>query len=184
MYPQLQKFCRTEKNCKILQRRNTEFTFSLYCYLFGVGPSLTKWVHPTVIFQLIYTCALTRSVSGTDLELIAETSRARNQQNGITGMLLCKDGSVLQVLEGEKTAITALYKKISEDHRITKPLILIQRETIEREFPKWSMGFKNADETESAFKLCARTFPDALPENVSPEVSTISRTFAKVNGLT
>lgn len=136
-----------------------------------------------MIFQLIYTCALTDTVSSEDLEAIAQTSRARNHDRGITGMLLCKDGSVLQVLEGEESAVTELYRTISQDKRVTKPLVLIQRKTNEREFPKWSMGFKNADDTDAAFKLSARTFPDALPDNASPEVGTISRTFARVNGL-
>jgi len=74
-----------------------------------------------VIFQLIYTCALTQSVSCKDLEAIAETSRARNQERAITGMLLCKDGSVLQVLEGETSVVEGLFEKISQYARITKP---------------------------------------------------------------
>lgn len=137
-----------------------------------------------MIFQLIYTCALATPLACDELEAIAVTSRERNLKLGITGILLCKDGSVLQVLEGEKTAILELYQKITSDARISNPLVLIKRMSTEREFPKWSMGYKNADETESAFKLCARSFPDALPLNASPEVDTISRTFARVIGLT
>lgn len=136
-----------------------------------------------MIFQLIYTCALVTPLDCGELEVIAQTARARNLKLGITGILLCKDGSVLQVLEGDKAAVMELYEKITNDARITNPLLLIQRMADEREFPKWSMGFKNADETDSAFKLCARSFPDALPDNASPEVGTIGRTFARVNGL-
>lgn len=136
-----------------------------------------------MIFQLIYTCALTQSVESNDLETIALTSRKRNLERGITGILLCQDGSVLQVLEGDKAAVLELYAKIEKDSRVANPLVLIKRTTIDREFPKWSMGFKNADETNAAFKLCARSFPDVLPDNLSPEVGTIGRTFARVNGL-
>ena len=137
-----------------------------------------------MIFQLIYTCALARPLDCSELEMIAESSRERNLKLGITGILLCKDGSVLQVLEGDKEAVTELYHKITDDSRITKPLVLIKRMATEREFPKWSMGFKNADETDSAFKLCSQSFPDVLPKNPSLEVDTIGRTFARVNGLT
>lgn len=136
-----------------------------------------------MIFQLIYTCALTQAVSTDDLEMIARSSRARNAENEITGILLYKDGSVLQVLEGDKAAVLALYSKIEKDSRITKPLILIQRVAAKREFPNWCMGYKNADESAPAFNLSAESFPDILPENASPEVGTISRTFARVNGL-
>ena len=140
-------------------------------------------VKPIVIFQLIYTCAFTNKLSCSDLEAIAQTSRARNLERGITGILLCKDGSVLQVLEGQKAEVLALYEIIKEDPRITNPLLLIQRTAPRREFPNWSMGFKNANETEAAFQLCARSFPDVLPIDISPEIDTIGRTFARVNGL-
>ena len=160
-----------------------EFTLTTYVHRFGVGPSIIIKVKPTVIFQLIYTCALARQLNCSELKAIAQTSRARNLKLGITGILLCKDGSVLQVLEGDKDAVMELYEKITSDARITNPLILIKRMATEREFPKWSMGFKNADETDSAFKLCAQSFPDVLPDNSSTEVGTISRTFARVNGL-
>ena len=137
-----------------------------------------------MIFQLIYTCAFTNPLSCADLESIAKLSRKRNLDRNITGILLCKDGSALQVLEGEKSAVLALYETIKTDPRVTNLLTLIQRSASEREFPNWSMGFKNADNSEAAFKLCARSFPDALPENASPEVDTIGRTFARVTGLT
>ena len=137
-----------------------------------------------MIFQLIYTCAFTNPLSCTDLESIAQLSRKRNLDRNITGILLCKDGSALQVLEGEKYAVLALYETIKSDPPVTNLLTLIQRTAQEREFPNWSMGFKNADNSEAAFKLCARSFPDALPENASPEVDTIGRTFARVTGLT
>ena len=142
-----------------------------------------KRVNPIAIFQLIYTCALTENVKSGDLEMIALTSRKRNLERGITGILLCQDGSVLQVLEGDKAAVLELYGKIASDPRVANALVLIQRTTTEREFPKWSMGFKNADQTDAAFKLCAKSFPDVLPDNPSPEVGTIGRTFARVNGL-
>jgi len=122
-------------------------------------------------------------MSCVDLETIAESSRARNFEQGITGILLCKDGSALQVLEGEKTDVLKLYKTIEKDTRISNILVLIQREAAKREFPNWSMGFKNANESESVFQLCAKTFPDALPLKVSPEIRTIGRTFARVTRI-
>lgn len=137
-----------------------------------------------VIFQLIYTCAFTQVMSCDDLEIIAQSSRKRNFEFGITGVLLCNEGSALQILEGDKTAVMKLYKTIVKDARVSNILVLINRMATEREFPHWSMGFKNAVESEAVFKLCARSFPDALPLNNRPEVDTFGRTFARVIGLT
>ncbi len=164
------------------QIRNVKFTSSRYWnFELGVGRIILRPAY--VIFQLIYTCALAQNTSSQDLEEIALTSRARNLAQNITGILLCKDGSVLQVLEGDKDIVMALFDKIAQDRRATNPLILTQRTSAEREFPNWSMGYRNADETEAAFNLCARSFPDVLPENASQEVGTISRTFGRVTGL-
>lgn len=136
-----------------------------------------------MIFQLIYTCALTKSVACDELEKIAKLSRQRNLKYGITGILICKDGSVLQVLEGEKKDVTNLYGRISIDPRVVNPLVLIKRASTCREFPNWSMGYRNADAAPASFELTADSLSEALPDDISPEIDTIGRTFARVNGL-
>jgi len=136
-----------------------------------------------VIFQLIYTCALRDDVGASELDTIAESSRVRNMAKGLTGILLCKEGSVLQVLEGEEVIVKNLYQKISQDPRVTNPLVLIQRRSDKREFPRWSMGYRNADTDDISFELTAESFQNALPKDPSPEVDTIGSTFARVNGL-
>jgi acylphosphatase len=140
-------------------------------------------VTKTVIFQLIYTCALIENVSSKQLEKIARESRVRNQKLGLTGILLCNDGSVLQVLEGDREIVTDLYNRITEDPRVKNPLILIQRTALNREFPNWSMGFRQSNRTDIAFDLTQESLSDSFAANVSPELSTIGRTFARVNGL-
>lgn len=136
-----------------------------------------------MIFQLIYTCALAKGVTPDDLRHIAKASAHSNAKRGVTGILLCQDGSVLQVLEGEQTVVERLYARIAQDPRISNALVLIRRNATAREFPKWSMGYRHTDETDCVFELCARSFPQALPQNPTAEVNTISRTFARVNGL-
>jgi len=118
-----------------------------------------------------------------ELKKIAAESRVRNLELGITGILLCKDGSVLQVLEGERSKVKNLYERILQDERVTNPLILIQRTASTREFPNWSMGFRKASLNDCAFDLTGQSFAEALPSNVSPEITTIGNTFARVNGL-
>lgn len=136
-----------------------------------------------MIFQLIYTCALQSTVSCQDLAEIAKTSAVANEARGITGMLICKDGSVLQVLEGQKADVEALYDQIQMDNRINNLIVLIRRMAEKREFPDWSMGYRNASAEEEAFDLSAISMPEALPTEPSQELQTISRTFARVNGI-
>jgi len=136
-----------------------------------------------VIFQLIYTCALTANTGCEELRVIAENSRKHNLEVGITGILLFQDGSVLQVLEGERKIVQDLYDRITRDTRVTNPLILIQRMATKREFPNWSMGFRNAASEDFAFNLTGNSLTKIFSKDVSSEINTIGRTFARVNGL-
>jgi hypothetical protein len=136
-----------------------------------------------MVFQLIYTCALHSGVNCKDLEKIAADSRFQNLKNEITGILLCKDGSILQVLEGEREIVKNLYARIIQDTRVMNPLVLIQRRVADREFPNWSMGYRNANRTEFAFELTIESMQENLSRDLSAETHTISRTFARVNGL-
>lgn len=136
-----------------------------------------------MIFQIIYTCALKGHVTTTELEKLAKESRVRNEEFGVTGILIYKDGSILQVLEGEKQVVKRLYQNITDDSRITNILPLIQRLTTQREFPNWSMGYRNADETDFAFDLTANSLCDAFSGSHTPETNTISQTFARINRL-
>jgi hypothetical protein len=58
-------------------------------------------------------------------------------------MLLYKDGNFLQVLEGEEETVRNLYTKIGGDPRHHGLLTLIQGPLAERQFPDWSMGFRD-----------------------------------------
>ena len=98
--------------------------------------------------------SLTYVSSATDLldadalvELLAQ-SRAANEQRGITGMLLYRDGNILQCLEGPEAEVRQAYDVISRDARHRGVITLVEEEVAERSFTDWSMGFKDlsADE--------------------------------------
>jgi hypothetical protein len=58
-------------------------------------------------------------------------------------MLLRKDGGFLQVFEGDETKVKMLFQKISRDPRHTGVTIVHQSSSDRREFPDWSMGFRD-----------------------------------------
>lgn len=92
--------------------------------------------------QLIYLSDLS---PGQEKELpsIVETSVRRNGEDGITGMLIYVGGNIMQVLEGEETAVRRTYERISRDPR-HRNIMLLSEETIPaRDFPDWRMGYKH-----------------------------------------
>lgn len=70
---------------------------------------------------------------------ILSQARRNNDQNAITGALICRQDIYLQLIEGPAAAIDGLFEKIREDDRHTKVQVLMQEAASERLFPGWSM---------------------------------------------
>ena len=71
------------------------------------------------LFSLLYSSAATYPMKDEDLVEILKQSRAHNQANDITGMLLYHNESFMQYLEGERDEVLALYDRIAVDNRHT-----------------------------------------------------------------
>jgi hypothetical protein len=84
-----------------------------------------------------------RAVDAVSPEAIAKIvtqSRANNPGRGITGVL-CSSGRIfLQLLEGGRMEVNALYNRISSDPRHQDVMLLSYEEIEERRFAQWSMG--------------------------------------------
>ena len=106
------------------------------------------------MIYLTYVSTASRDLSKDDLDELLAQCRKNNAELGVTGMLLYKDGNFMQVLEGEESAVRSLYAKISNDPRHKGEILLQQGVQEERQFPDWSMGYRNLESQES------RSVPD------------------------
>lgn len=97
-------------------------------------------------------------VSSDELLDILGKSRANNTLLGITGMLLYKDGNFMQVIEGPDEPIKDLFNKISRDPRHKGVIVLLKQKITQREFPDWSMGFRNLRDVDLNFTPGYRDF--------------------------
>ena len=77
-----------------------------------------------------------------DLLAILQQSRKYNSEHGISGVLLYVNGSIIQVLEGKKEIVEALYQRIEEDKRHTGVTKIVNRPITKRIFAKWVMGYQ------------------------------------------
>lgn len=105
------------------------------------------------MIHLIYISSATSWPSENDLKELLEQSRARNQRQNITGMLLYDNATYMQVLEGSVEDVHDIYDSILKDPRNTGNVTLVEENISQRDFPDWSMGFKN-------LKSCS---PEELP---------------------
>ena len=100
----------------------------------------------TVMFHLVYTSMAVNALSGTELLAQLPLYREKNLRLGITGLLLYKQGEFMQALEGDEATVRSLFATIERDPRHERVHLLTTVAVPKRQFPHWSMGFKNLDE--------------------------------------
>ena len=103
---------------------------------------------PEPLFHLGYVSTETGDM-GTQgmIELMAEARRI-NTERDITGLLLHREKSFYQVLEGTEGEVRHTFASIEQDKRHTAVDVLFDGEIEEREFADWRMGFLNLDGVE------------------------------------
>jgi hypothetical protein len=117
----------------------------------------------------------TEAVKFSEEALVALLSEARNANadRDVTGLLLYREGSFYQILEGSESAVMATFHEIEGDPRHKEVRILFNGETDAREFADWRMGFLNLDgvdpDTLSGYSdfMTRDTQPQEFLENLS-----------------
>ncbi|MDB5243704.1 MAG: hypothetical protein JWP57_4329 [Spirosoma sp.] len=92
---------------------------------------------------LIYLSSSLKLLQEEDFTSLLEQSRKNNSEKGITGILLCVRGHILQVLEGDQQAVEDLFNRVEKDTRHTDVSIALKRPISQRLFPEWAMGYEN-----------------------------------------
>jgi hypothetical protein len=95
------------------------------------------------MYYILYASSATQPFSDADLLELLKKSRENNAKRSVTGMLLYKDGNFMQVLEGEEEDVKVIYDRIFLDPRHDGILTLLKGRTKERQFPEWSMAYRN-----------------------------------------
>ena len=97
------------------------------------------------LYHLGYVSTETDPFTNTRLVELLETARRVNSERNVTGLLLYREGSFYQVLEGSETDVKRTFADIERDPRHEAVQILFDGATDVREFPDWQMGFMNLD---------------------------------------
>lgn len=100
------------------------------------------------MIRVVYVSFATVPFSDASLDELLNKSRDNNRRDGITGMLLYRDGDFLQILEGEASAVNETYQRIAKDNRHGRVLVLDESDISQRDFGDWSMGFRRLGRTE------------------------------------
>jgi hypothetical protein len=98
-----------------------------------------------MLVRLMYASRTADGVDPEALQHILRQCKDNNPALGITGLLChCStSGIFLQVLEGGRAAVNALYLKIAADPRHADVQVMSYEEIDERRFAGWAMGQVN-----------------------------------------
>lgn len=98
------------------------------------------------LFTLLYASTLAPSALISDVADIARTSRRRNRQDGVTGLLVFDGYSFAQLVEGLREPVAALLARRANDTRhVAMDVLVFDATGGERRFPGWDLGYHFAD---------------------------------------
>jgi len=95
-----------------------------------------------LMHRLIYKSIETVVFTDAELKRLLWSSRLRNAEAGVTGMLIYDRGTFLQALEGEAASMYSIFSRIEQDYRHSDIAILLwDRAAGSRAFGQCSMGY-------------------------------------------
>jgi hypothetical protein len=94
--------------------------------------------------HIVYISSATVPVAEAELRRLLTHCQCNNARNGVTGILLYSESNArfMQVIEGEKTVVQALFATIEQDFRHCGILKLADGPIPQRHFTSWFMGFR------------------------------------------
>jgi hypothetical protein len=98
------------------------------------------------MLSLVYVSTAVERFSEPELVQLLSKCRLKNAPQEITGLLLYKNQSFIQVLEGPDDVVRSKFLTISQDQRHRGIIRLLETPIKERRFPDWSMGFRNLND--------------------------------------
>ena len=101
-----------------------------------------------VLKRTIYTSKAKKQLSKRNLLDLLHEARTYNTLDNITGILMHREGSFLQVIEGESKVINNLVTRLKRDPRHIAFKIIFDSSVNNRYFSNWAMGCADFDNPE------------------------------------
>ncbi len=100
------------------------------------------------LFHLGYVSTETGHLDTQAMVKLLIKARRVNTERNLTGLLLHREKSFYQVLEGPEAEVKRTFEGIERDDRHTAVDVLFEGTVEQREFADWQMGFINLDGVE------------------------------------
>lgn len=104
-----------------------------------------------MITHLLYRSVSKGELPTKQLQSILEKSKANNERDEISGILLYRGKMFLQLIEGSEAAVAKTFARVRTDSRHYDVGIMMKIETEARIFPHWTMGIIPEPENAKTF---------------------------------
>lgn len=94
-----------------------------------------------MIRRIVYTSQPRTDLPTQEIARIAAVSRARNERDGISGVLIYTGMDFAQLIEGASASVAALWQRIRADPRHVDIVPLLDEPDEKPWFPDWRMGY-------------------------------------------
>ena len=98
-----------------------------------------------MFLHIVYASFSSQGLSGVALSDLVERSRIKNEQHGITAVLLHQQGAFLHGIEGKEAEVRALLAIVHADPRHCDAQVLVETQVSKRLFTGQPMSFHDAD---------------------------------------
>jgi hypothetical protein len=94
------------------------------------------------IHCIVYLSRAVRFLSEQEINYLLTKARERNAKMEVTGMLLHKERSFMQCIEGSIEGLDHIYSIIKKDQMHTGIIEMLNETILVRQFPDWSMAYQ------------------------------------------
>ena len=125
-----------------------------------------------MLAHLAYVSVRNKNCTEEEIEKILASCKVNNAPLNITGVLLYSETKFIQYVEGESTALTALYDKIKKDVRHEKAVMISYNPIQSRIFPSWQMASRKLASDNISFVTDITSADKAVFERIMNGIET------------
>lgn len=100
------------------------------------------------LIAIAYVSSAVRPMDSAAMEVLLADARDFNRAQGVTGVLLHRDGCFMQYFEGSPAGMARVYERIHASKQHTGLIELMNHPITARSFADWTMGFGEPNTTE------------------------------------
>ncbi|SFD15406.1 BLUF domain-containing protein [Algibacter pectinivorans] len=102
---------------------------------------------------ICYTSKVKPNIDIMGLEALFNETQAKNNTNNITGVLVKRDSTFFQIIEGQPNLIDILFEKIKTDNRHSNILELVNNPITKLSFKDFNTNYTIIDDLDALYSL-------------------------------